>query len=564
MAATSDNPFLRISFSAVSEPALTIMIAIYSGLVLNLPVFWRKFHVLDELVFSLLVSDVFSAVLVAVVVIHGFSLLGVRVYKGFAVFYLLMSAIAAYYMWQFNVVIGYGIVQAVFGTEFNLSLESVGPALLVFVFFFGMVPAWLVFRAKVKCYKNSLQALFYRLGILVLVFVGLKCISYSYERVRHQLVGGREQTNPIGVAAHSYIPSNWISASIMAVGNYLINESLREKWRDPAKAFTLNATEDLQGVYLVFVIGESARYNNFGLLGYQRNTTPLLEKQKNVLGFKASSCNTVTKASLACMFVRSGGVRYDQETSQQYVYEMNVFQVLKELGFTIDLFAMQSEAGFYTTVAADMFKIREEIGAEASHYGNPVIDDMLLVNQALASITEHPQGKHVVILHQKGSHFLYSSRYPRAFSHFQPECESMHCSKQALINAYDNSILYTDYFLSSLIDRLKGKKVLLIYASDHGESIEEDQHFHGSPKFMAPAEQSQIPVIVWASDALLQDPAAQQHFAAIQQRHDAAEKLRHDQLFESILGCLGYQSPDGGIRAENNWCAEEKQRLVTH
>ena len=241
--------------------------------------------------------------------------------------------------------------------------------------------------------------------------------------------------------------------------------------------FKFTETANLDDVYLVFVIGESARFDRMSLLGSARETTPLLQKEKNVISYKGTSCNTVTKLSLDCMFVREGGVEEKGIPIQQFVHEQNLFKTLKKLGFSIDLFAMQAETRFYNKVGADSYKIREEICAEASQQEDAVIDDYLLVEQTSRSIDRHPKGRHVVLLHTKGSHFLYTNRYPRSFAKFRPECASIdsNCSKEQLYNSYDNTILYTDYLLDSLIDVLRDKKALLIYTSDHGESINNDK-----------------------------------------------------------------------------------------
>lgn len=116
------------------------------------------------------------------------------------------------------------------------------------------------------------------------------------------------------------------------------------------------------------------------------------------------------------------------------------------------------------------------------------VDDMLLVDELKESLARHPQGKHLVILHTEGSHYLYSQRYPSSFVRYQPECIGVDqaCSKAQLINAFDNSVLYTDSFIDNVIDQVRDKKALVFYAADHGESIDENYHLHGTPRDMAP------------------------------------------------------------------------------
>lgn len=546
---------LKITSKAITEYKLTLVVSAYIGLLLNAPIFYRKFMAQPDINLATFISDIIAAFFVCAFLVHLASLLGKVIYKAVVIGYLLASSVAAFYMWFFNVVIGYGIIQAILGTQASLSLESTDYRLPVFLIVFGILPSLLVMFITLKPAKSFALGAAQRIVFLLFLFILLKGVNVIYEGTRKELVNGQRQANPIGVAAHSYLPTNWIASTVLAAGSYIINKKLQEEWIDPFDKFNFFRKSSSDDVYLIFVIGESARYNNMALMGYSRNTTPEMLKQKNLLGFKGKSCNTVTKASLACMFVREGGVVDKENPEQQLVYENNVFHVLKKLGFTIDLFAMQSEAGFYTTINADMFKLREEVAAEASLFDRPAIDDMLLVDQAFQSIDSHPKGKHVVILHQKGQHFLYSSRYPASFAKYKPECKSLSCSLEELINAYDNSILYTDHFLTSLIRGLNNKKVLMVYASDHGESISDGEHFHGSPKPVAPREQRQVPIILWASDMFLGDPVLSKGFNQARKRLEKNQLLRHEELFESILGCLGYGSNNGGIRPKNNWCS---------
>lgn len=232
-----------------------------------------------------------------------------------------------------------------------------------------------------------------------------------------------------------------------------------------------------------------------------------------------------------------------------------MFAVLKQLGFSSDLFAMQSEMWFYTNTLADNIAYREQIGAEPRNRGKNV-DDMLLLEEMSQSLKNHPQGKHLVILHTKGSHYSYYQRYTRDFAKWQPECVGINkdCSKQELINAYDNSVLYVDTFLSRVIDQLRDKKAIVIYAADHGESINEKEHLHGTPRKLAPPEQFRVPMIMWMSDKYLENPEKAKMFAQLKKEAEMKVPRRHVELYDTIMGCLGYTSPNGGINENNNWC----------
>lgn len=216
------------------------------------------------------------------------------------------------------------------------------------------------------------------------------------------------------------------------------------------------------------------------------------------------------------MFVRQGGA---EDNPQRTLKEQNIFAVLKQLGFSSDLYAMQSEMWFYSNTMADNIAYREQIGAEPRNRGKPV-DDMLLVDEMQQSLGRNLDGKHLIILHTKGSHFNYTQRYPRSFAQWKPECIGVDsgCTKAQMINSYDNSVTYVDHFISSVIDQVRDKKAIVFYAADHGESINEREHLHGTPRELAPPEQFRVPMMVWMSDKYLENPVNAQAFAQLKKK----------------------------------------------
>jgi KDO II ethanolaminephosphotransferase len=108
--------------------------------------------------------------------------------------------------------------------------------------------------------------------------------------------------------------------------------------------------------------------------------------------------------------------------------------------------------------------------------------------------------------------------------------------------------------LGQLLDKLRDRKALVVFTSDHGESIGDGTHFHGTPRAIAPAEQRRVPLLLWASDPLLADPLRHAAFSRLRERAAGNEPARHEQLFASLLGCLAVQSPDGGITPAHNLC----------
>lgn len=546
----------------ITQQKLSLLLALYIGILLNLPIFYRRF---DGFLTQSTVTNWLTAVteVMAIVVLTFFlmrlmSLGGKRLYRILATLLVLISVAAAYYMAFFNVVIGYGIVASVMTTDVDLSKEVVGLHFVVWMVSVSALPLLMIWR------NNLSQTLIEQLRTpgqrLKPTLMLLLCVALVWLPIRYfdKLQKANEEITNIdlpsygGVVAHSYLPSNWLAA----VGLFAwtrIDETLdSQELLDPAKKFTYVAPPGIDDTYVVFVIGETTRWDHMGMLGYERDTTPKLSKEKNLVAFRGESCDTATKLSLRCMFVREGGT---EESPGRTLKEKNIFAVMKELGFSSELFAMQSEVWFYDNAEVNNFAFREQIGSEPRNAGKSV-DDMLLVPELKASLERYPHGKHLVVLHTKGSHYLYSQRYPRSFARYQPECMGVDetCSKAQLINAYDNSVLYVDTMLDSVLDQLRDKKAIVFYAADHGESISENSHLHGTPRELAPPEQFRVPMMVWASDKYLADARNRANFERLQAQQRVGKTHRHVELFDSILGCLGYTSPNGGIKAANNWC----------
>lgn len=551
---------------SLTQQRLSFLLALYVGILLNLPVFLRRFDPavtpLNSQYWLSGLIEVVAVILLPFVLLRLLSLGGKTFFRLAASLLVLISVAASYYMAFFNVVIGYGIVASVMTTDVDLSKEVVGFQFVLWIVAISALPLLLIWCNGLRLtlleqFKTRGQ----RLPSLAVLLVALALIWLPIRYLDKQQSAQEKATNidlPSygGVVAHSYLPSNWLSALGLFAYTRADEEMDSRDLVNPAQKFTYVAPPGIDDTYVVFVIGETTRWDHMGILGYSRDTTPKLAQEKNLVAFRGESCDTSTKLSLRCMFVREGGV---MDNPGRTLKEQNIFAVLKNLGFSSELFAMQSEVWFYNNTDADNYAFREQIGSEKRNQGKSV-DDMLLVDELKLSLDRHPRGKHLVVLHTKGSHYLYSQRYPREFAHYTPECMGVDnfCSKEQLINAFDNSVLYTDTFLTSVFDQLRDKKAIVFYAADHGESIDENMHLHGTPRNMAPPEQFRVPLLVWASDKYLADSTHKSAFERLQAQQRVGETHHHKELFDSMLGCLGYTSPNGGINAANNWCQADK------
>lgn len=249
---------------------------------------------------------------------------------------------------------------------------------------------------------------------------------------------------------------------------------------------------------IVLVIGETARAANFGVLGYGRNTTPCLSTMEGVAVFRKAYTESNTTHKSVPMLMSAVSARNFNDIYGQ----KSVITAFKEAGFLTAFFSNQRRNGsfidFFGEEADRCCFIKDDYPAGAN-----VLDKELL-KYVERFVDDAPSDKPLfIVLHCYGSHFNYSERYPEEFSVFKPDdcSEAMASNRQSLLNAYDNTIMYTDHILSSLATMLDkaGDDVAMVYTSDHGEDIFDDgQHFlHAS---IVPTDyQLHVPLMVWLS-----------------------------------------------------------------
>lgn len=288
-------------------------------------------------------------------------------------------------------------------------------------------------------------------------------------------------------------------------------------------------------VLTVIVVGETARAMSFSLNGYQRETNPEL-KALDVLNFtNVTSCGTATAVSLPCMFSHWGRAEY---TNIRGRGSENLMDVLTHAGLRTEWW--ENNTG--PKNVADRIPVVEFYHKTDPDYcGQGECRDDILVDYLRDHIGSF-SGNSVLVLHTGGSHGpAYYLRYSESFERFTPACHTgqlADCSNDKIVNGYDNSILFTDHVLASIIGILKQHDELataMIYMSDHGESLGENGvYLHGAPYFIAPKEQTSIPMIAWFSEpykiAMKLDTDCV--------RGEAAKALSHDNLFATVLGMM--------------------------
>jgi lipid A ethanolaminephosphotransferase len=292
---------------------------------------------------------------------------------------------------------------------------------------------------------------------------------------------------------------------------------------------------------VIFVVGETARADHFSLNGYERDTNPELKKQ-DILNFTGvHACGTSTAVSVPCMFAVFP--REDFSNKKGKTYE-GVLDVLQRAGISVFWRDNNSDCkGTCLRIANDDVSKRKN-----SPFCNErrCLDEVML--EDLQAYIDGLEDNALIVLHSDGSHGPeYFDRYPESMERFKPVCRTNQlssCSTEELVNVYDNTILYTDYFLSQVIELLKRNEAerdtAMIYVSDHGESLGENGlYLHAAPYSIAPEAQTHVPMVMWFSPGAYQDWGISKD---CMQAKQGDPELSHDNIFHSLLGLFDVQS----------------------
>lgn len=317
-----------------NEFVVSAVLALFLGFFLNYTVYFSRAQ--NQLLLAgdygslYLIAEIFANVLFSFFLFRLIAQTGLLSFKILSSFIILVSIAVSYYVMFYDVIIGYGILVSTLATDsVELSQEAVGRHFYLWFSLLSVPALFLIWSAK----KTSIQtasrrralALFTFIVIPVLIFGYLKLADANQKKI--EMNGSIDVSSYGGELSYSYLPTNWIVPLVQyAVVKY--DDTFNEiDLFDPADKFTYTPAPQNDDLYVVFVIGETARWDHMQLLGYERETTPLLSADKNVIAFKGQSCDTSTKLSLRCMFVREGGVK---DNEQRTVTENNVFSVMKQ------------------------------------------------------------------------------------------------------------------------------------------------------------------------------------------------------------------------------------------
>lgn len=465
--------------------------------------------------------------------------------KTLSITFITITGFCLFFKYNYNIIITEDIVLSAWLNDASLSQEMLSSSLLIWLLFTCILPCLYIINVPIKKIPFKQQVI--SSNIVYLCSAIFITLIFMVEGL-HLRQKGQIRDPQIANSLSYFSP---VDALYSARSAYRSHQQYQKQYANIAllsQRYHYTLLADMNDITVVIVVGETARGDHFSLNGYPRLTNPQLANIDNLYSFsQVDSCNTITIRSMKCIFSR-----VNTQTRTTPINESAFTEVMKSLGFTVDIFSLQGLTDVYRYLGYDQLVSKYAV-LRASQLG---AKDVALLPFIKTALTQKQNT--LVVLHTLGSHQAYHDRTLKEHQHFTPFCTNADvksCNHQELINAYDNSIIATDDFLAKTIHLLEHKKAVLLYVSDHGESLGENGYFyHGIPIDKAPKEQFHVPFIIWLSPSLISTDTGQQIKNHLDQL-DKTAHFSHDNFFHSVLGCAGIQSKDGGIDNMLNLCA---------
>ncbi|HCC6118847.1 phosphoethanolamine transferase EptA [Klebsiella pneumoniae] len=526
----------------VSRTTYLILFACYIGIFLNLAFYRQVFPLLP--VNSLHNWLLFlSMPIVAISVMNILTTLAsfLKLDRLVISLFILLSASAQYFIWNFGVVIDRSMITNILDTTPAESFALLSGEMIAVLGLSGVLPVFVAWWVKIRKPATRWRGAAMRLlniavsALLIILVAALFYKDYaSVFRNNKELVKSLSPSNSIVAVNSWYAHHRMDNLPLVKIGEDATQKAVMHN--APRKNLT------------IVVLGETSRADNFSLGGYSRDTNPLM-RQDGVIYFPhTTSCGTATAVSVPCMFSNMPRAHYDEELAH---HQEGVLDILQRAG--IQVLWNDNDGGCKGACDRVPHQNVTDLKLTGLCIDGECYDDVLFHN--LDSYIDNLQQDGIIVLHTIGSHGpTYYNRYPAAFRKFTPTCDTNEiqgCTREQLTNTYDNTILYVDYVVDKAIKLLQSKQdkftTSLVYLSDHGESLGEDGvYLHGLPYSIAPDTQKHVPMALWLSADYQQRYGISAH--CLQQRAQK-ENYSQDNLFSTLLGLLGvstreYQAAD--------------------
>ena len=439
---------------------------------------------------------------------------------------LLLSSLSSYFMNDYNVVIDHIMIRNLVQTDANEVKDLLSFKLACYFFLFGILPAIFICRVKIQpaSWKRAIITKFASIFISALIVLAMVLLfSRFYTAFFREHKPLRYYTNP--------------TYYIYSFGKYINKTFTNPKIVVQALGTDAHiSAADHDRRLVILVVGEAVRADKLSLNGYVRETTPLLEQEDVVSFSQMHSCGTSTSYSVPCMFSVFPRKRFSSRKGET---TENLLDVLKHAGVHV----LWRENNSDSKGVALRVEYQDYRKPDINPVCDPECRDVGMLVGLQEYIDARQKGNIIIVLHQMGNHGpAYYKRYPANYERFTPVCRTNQfdeCTKEEINNAYNNAVLYTDYFLTQVIGFLKNNanrfETAMVYMSDHGESLgERGVYLHGLPFAIAPDEQTHIGAMIWLDDGFNTNKKAL--------RDKSERPFSHDNFFHTILGLLNVET----------------------
>ena len=448
---------------------------------------------------------------------------------------VLMAAFGAYFMLAYGIVVDASMLVNVMQTDVKETGDLLNGRMLGTVLVLAAPPLLWLYRRPLRRLRTMGHVLHNGLllvGSAVVIVVCLLLVFQDFASTMRNHTKLRYLINPLNtVYALGHIASKPLRMD---------TSTLQPLGRDAQLGASYAG--QTQPPLVVLVLGETGRSVNFGLNGYTRDTTPELSARTDLVSARnAWACGTSTAASLPCMFSNLGRTGFEARS----VNSENLIDVLHHAGLAV--LWLDNQAGCKGVCDRIGETRANALKDPVQCPGGECLDEVMLteLDAKIAALPAEQRARGtVVVVHQMGSHGpAYYKRSATVRKKFQPECTStslQECDRQQVVNAYDNSIVETDYFLNLVLKRLEvlgtSSQTAMIYVADHGESLGENNlYLHGLPYAVAPDVQKNVPWITWLSPAMQVRAGVT---SGCLQKDQTTRRISHDNYFHSVLGLL--------------------------
>lgn len=420
----------------------------------------------------------------------------------FPILFILVAAFA-YWVYTQDLTIGEGMIQAIVETNTDIAIDIISFQFVAYILVSSICILYF-FESTSKLRKSSIKSPLFILAVLgIITFFVVE--NYKFDAFKNRL--------PYSV--------------------YFNTIKYFKKPKVQLKQVNENVLTKENDLYIVLVVGESVRADHLSLNGYHRNTNPLLSHQKNLVSFKKVFTPFTFTAQSLPQILTDKSVDNKKEKHEA----TSLYSVLNKASYNSEWIGNQSlEKSYKDIIYSNKSKLI--IDQFHSFLSFKKEKDLVMLNHF--KIEDSEDENKISTFHMIGSHWYYNSRIDSSFMKFKPIITSKYLGslkKEELINSYDNTILYLDNFLNEVIEKLKksSKKTILIYISDHGETLGEDGMWLHAQEHEASKNPA---MLVWFSDNFEKSYPLKIN----QLKFKKQDSITTDFLFHSVLDIGGIEN----------------------